>query len=287
MLQASSTTRLILGIAFSMLLCFCFQALFVYGLDWKTGKGESNYFSTLSRFQAAAEGPAKIAFAGSSITGRLPGREIGNVDIANLGSDGGPALDGLKLLSTGRVALPQWVVIETNTLYGGIGFQESLVLRNTQGQWFMVGSRITLLSASARPSAMLYQKLLRRPKVLTSDSFSIRATKLSLNDKIVFTKAEQERYEEYEKSVNMLLEKGVKVILMQFPAGRMRDKEKKLVDYTVSKLTETGKASYVNMEVQIPREKLAFTDGVHLNPESAAKVLSSVASYIRKVESGR
>lgn len=226
MLQASSTTRLILGIAFSMLLCFCFQALFVYGLDWKTGKGESNYFSTLSRFQAAAEGPAKIAFAGSSITGRLPGREIGNVDIANLGSDGGPALDGLKLLSTGRVALPQWVVIETNTLYGGIGFQRELgIAKYTRS---MVHGWITdyIIECICKTKCDVISKLLRRPKVLTSDSFSIRATKLSLNDKIVFTKAEQERYEEYEKSVNMLLEKGVKVILMQFPAGRMRDKEK-------------------------------------------------------------
>lgn len=276
-----SVARFIVGLACTLALCFGIQAYAYYKLDWKTGKGESNYFSTLSRFQAAAQAPAEIAFAGSSITGRLPGREVGNVKIANLGSDGGPALDGLRMLSSGRVALPKWVVIESNTLYGGIDFGDSLALQNSQGLWFKAGSRFPLLGASARPSAMIYHKLLRRPKVLSSAPVSLQSSRVTTIGEITLTKKEQYRLEQYEQSVKLLLKNNVRIVMVIFPAGKMREREKKLVMHTVAKLTQSNEVKYVNLEEQIPRENLEFTDGVHLNPESAAKVLSSLIEYIK------
>ena len=275
----SASSRFFLGVAMSLFLCFGMQSVLFYGWDWKTGKGESNYFSTLSRFQAAAHPAAEMAFAGSSITGRLPGREVGNHHVANLGSDGGPALDGLRMLVSGKIALPEWLVIETNTLYGGVGFGESLIARNGQGPWFTIGSRMPLLGASARPSAMLYAKLLRRPSVLSGMAMPLIES--SPDDTTIddMNDLEKQRFQAYLSAISDLRAKGVKLILVQIPAGEMKDRERRLVAWSVSQIQKQHPIPFVDAERQIPRDQLHFTDGVHMDPESAAKVLASIAEF--------
>lgn len=279
MRQVSITNRLFLGVGFTLIVCFSLQALVVYGFGWKTGKGESNYFSTLGRFQAAAYPAAEIAFAGSSITGRLPGRETGNQRIANLGSDGGPALDGIRLLVAGKIALPEWLVIETNTMYGGVGFGESLISRNGQGPWFLIGSRFPLLGASARPSAMFYARLLRRSPVLKGESVPL-VTSLQGDTSIKdVTDLEKLRLQEYLTAIADLRSKGVYIVLVKVPAGEMKDRDRRLVAWSISQIQQDQTIRYLDVDAQIPREQLVFTDGVHMAPESAAKVLASIVNF--------
>jgi hypothetical protein len=276
---ATSAIRFLLGVAVALLLCFGLQAVCYYGLGWKTGKGESNYFSTMSRFQAAAHPAADIAFAGSSITGRLPGREVGNEKIANLGSDGGPALDGMRMLVAGKIALPRWLVMETNTMYGGVGFGESLISRNGQGPWFLIGSRCPLLGASARPSAMLYSQLLRRPAVLLAEPVSLVTNvpeNANVND---MTDLEKLRLQQYLTAIADLRSKGVQIILVKIPAGAMNDRERHLVSCSIAQIQKDRTIFYLDVDAQIPRDKLVFTDGVHMAPESAAKVLTSIVNF--------
>lgn len=287
MKQVSSVNRLILGISYALLLCFGLQALVIYGLGWKAGKGESNYFSTLSRFQAAAGSPAKIALTGSSITGRLPGREIGNMDIANLGSDGGPALDGIRMLVTGHIPLPQWLVVETNTLYGGVGYEQSLMARNAESPWFMIGARMPLLGASARPTSILYNALLRRPKILCGEPFEMDApvsTTAEETTSIQLTAGENERLDAYLEGLRLLHASGVKILLIRYPAGDIAERDVLLEEKTIATLSKTVKLHYVNMQNSIPRSQLEFTDAVHLERKSAARLLETLRWYCKSLE---
>jgi hypothetical protein len=261
--------------------------LFYFGLDAGTGKGESNYFSTLSRFQAAAAPAAEIAFAGSSITGRIPGREAGNQNIANLGSDGGPALDGIRMLVQGRIARPQWLVIEANTLYGGVGFGDSLITRNAQGPWFDVGASMPLLGASARPSAMMYAFLLQRAKVKSGEAFTVKSQAVaSIDLKIIekFSFEEIKRFSAYRDSLILLRQQGVKLLFVNYPAGTMKEKEKTLMNRTVALLSNQLAIPYLDLAEQIPREELQFTDSVHLGPHSAARVMSTIEAFCAEYE---
>ena len=262
--------------------CFCIQAYFFYIRDAGTGKTESNYFSTFSRFQAGAKPAAEIALAGSSITGRLPGREIGNQDIANLGSDGGSAMDGLRLITEGRIDPPSWLVIEVNTLYRAVCVGETLIYQGAQSPWFGVGAKQPLLGASARPTGMLYAAILRRPKVLVADGFKVTANDIVLPvdsslDK--FTEGEKNTFDSYLSQLQRLQNQGVKIIIANYPAGEMTEREEFLMNTTLAELGKSIKFSYLDLRNQIPRQDLQFTDPIHLAPESAARVLQTIRNF--------
>jgi hypothetical protein len=274
--------KLLLGIFLSLCVCFSVQAYLYFAHDAGTGKSESNYFSTMSRFQAGATPSAEIALAGSSITGSLPGRESGNPKIANLGSDGGPALDGMRLIAMEQIDKPQWLVIEANTLYGGVGFGDTLIVKGAQGPWFDVGARLPLLGASARPSAMLYARLLRRPKVLTGEAFAVTPNQIEPveGDPLVdFTKGEKKRFHDYVATLEQLQQRGVTILIVTYPAGVMTQRETFLMNTTIAEFTKRFPLLYLDLGKQIPREKLEFTDSVHLEPESAARVLQTIREF--------
>jgi len=281
----SSLSRFLLGLFLSLAVCFGVQAYCYYALESVTGKSESNYYSTLSRFQAAATPPAEIAFAGSSIAGRIPGREVGNDHIANLGSDGGPALDGMRLIAMGQIDTPQWLVIEANTLYVGAGYGDSLIIKGAQGSWFDVGARLPLLGASARPSGMLYAKLLRRPKVLKGEAFTVTRNQVdpTVSDPWKdFTEVEKKRFDDYVATIEKLQQRGVKILITNYPAGLRPERDQFLMRTTIAELTKRFPVTYLDLEKQIPREELEFTDSVHLSPESAARVLKTIRDFCQR-----
>jgi hypothetical protein len=237
----------------------------------------------MSRFQAAASPAAEIAFAGSSITGRLPGRESGNQEIANLGSDGGPALDGMRLIALGQIDAPQWLVIETNTMYGGVGFGDALIVKGAQGPWFDVGANLPLLGASARPSAMMYAQLLRRPKIAEGKTYAVELDKIDYQDGDPlneFTESEKKRFDDYVAILQQLQQLGVKILMVTYPAGDMKEREVFMMQATVSEIAKRFPIKYLNLERQIPRKELEFTDSVHLSPLSAANTLATIYAVI-------
>jgi hypothetical protein len=285
MSKARSSIKLfLLGLLLALCVCFGVQALFYFGFDSGTGKTESNYFSTMSRFQSASTSAAEIAFAGSSITGRLPGREAGNERIANLGSDGGNALDGMRSLAQGKIPTPQWLVIELNTLVGEVGIGDSLVSRGVQGPWFEVSARMPLLGASSRPSSMLYAQLLNRQKVLTGEPLEVTIDDLTAVDGKTeedFSERERRRIKDIVDAIEHLQQQGVKILLVNYPEEVVRDSNKIHKEATLGVLRKRLNVIYLDLGKQIPRNALQFTDSVHLGPESAARVLATITKTIR------
>lgn len=263
----------------SVACCFLFQACVFYLFEGSSGKGESNYFSTLSRFQSSAYPAAKIALAGSSITGRLPGREMGNSDIANLGSDGSTALDGIVLLIEGKIEKPQWLVVEINTMYGGMDMESSTIVRGARGWWFDIGARYPLLGSSARPTAMLYSALLNRQKVRTAPPFHVSATTISSSQSLDLDKLSEQqrrRFSIYEKHLMALHGNGVQILLVNYPPGFYRQNDRELVERSIAELSQRIPILYADFSSQIPRESINFTDDIHMGSFSAAQVLSSI-----------
>lgn len=268
--------------------CFALQAFAYFVLHGGAGKTESNYFSTLGRFQGSCAPGAEIACSGSSISGRLPGRESGNRSVANLGSDGGSPYDGLKLIAEGVVSPPKWLVLETNTLFNGIGYPEVPAVKSARGFWFAFGGRLPLLGAAARPSGMLYARLLRRNWNGDTEPFELKVRPQLVQSrdpvKFDFTSEEMERVKSLEAALSTVRNSGVRILLARYPAGEMKPREIERMNATIALLSAAVDAPYLDLEAAIPRESLVFTDPVHLGPASAARVLETLRAACRSLE---
>jgi hypothetical protein len=287
MKKSLNLIKFIFGIIFVMALCFFVQSYLFFNCNAAAGKGESNYFSTLSRMQFSAVEPAQITLVGSSITGRLPGREAGNVDIANLGSDGGSSLDGLRLISMQKIPTTKWVVIEANTLFVGVGYKDPPIIKGAQGFWFETGVCLPLLGASARPSSMLYARLQGRKKLINGDSFLVTPSNISLLEDDFsknFTKDEKKRFLDYVEIIDKLIKLDVKVIIAHYPSASRSERESYLIRKTVDKLTKRFHVIYVDLEKQIPGASLKFSDSVHLSSESAARILNTIKVFCQNTK---
>jgi hypothetical protein len=66
---------------------------------------------------------------------------------------------------------------------------------------------------------------------------------------------------------------------VKIPAGEMKERERRLMARSISQIQQEHSIRYLDVDAQIPRDQLVFTDGVHMAPESAAKVLSSIVHF--------
>lgn len=280
--NSTSAARFLGRILVMLGLLFSLQGLVYYGLNGRSSKSESNYFSSLSRFQAAASHHPEFVLVGSSITGRLPGAEVGREGVANLGSDGGSAFDGMSLLANGIVERPRWLVVETNTLFGGLGQRQSLIVRGAGGHWFGIGARLPLLGASARPSGMLYSRLLRRSVVLDGEPFEVTLSTVPHCDH-VFSPAENERLDAYARILEDLRRRGVGIVLVRYPSGFVDPAENARLEAAVSNLSTRVPFHFLDLSGQVPRDQLEFTDSVHLAPASAARIMDTIAAACRRI----
>lgn len=151
-----------LTLTLTLAACFGLQSLALRASGGRTTKSESNYFSSVGRIQAAASQEAEILLLGSSITGRLPDRANGFMGLANMGCDGGSAVDALRAMDEGLLPVAPVLVVETNTLHLALRGGPSEVGRAMRSPWFQVGTRAPLLSAYGRPAAFAYSALLAR-----------------------------------------------------------------------------------------------------------------------------
>ncbi len=140
--------------------CFGVQLLALRASGGRTTKSESNYFSSIGRIQAGTRGTPEVMIVGSSITGRLPDRAQGVSGVANMGCDGGSAVDALRAMDAGILPTAKWIVIEANTLQVALDEQPTEIGRAMQRPWFRAGMAVPALGAYARPAAFFYSKLL-------------------------------------------------------------------------------------------------------------------------------
>lgn len=141
---------------------FALQSFALHLSGGRTTKSESNFFSSLGRIQAGAQGKPEVMVLGSSITGRLPDRAQGYVGWANMGCDGGSAVDALRAMNEEILPIAPNLIIEANTLQLALDGKPTEIGQAMRRPWFKVGLSIPNLSAYARPAAFFYSKLLTR-----------------------------------------------------------------------------------------------------------------------------
>ncbi len=280
--------RFLTGALVSFAGCVGLQATAFFLLHFGSGKSESNYFSTISRFQGAVAPGAEIAVVGSSISGRLPGRESGNKEVANLGSDGGSPLDGLSLLNEGLAGKPRWLVLEINTVFSSVGFAETPAVAGSRGPWFKIGGALPLLGASARPTGMLYGRLLGRKWEGVPAPFHLQHVPSPIPGPPLrgdtLTALEKDRIRRLGEGLIRAKNSGTRILLVRYPAGPMWQTQVNQINTTVSLLHHQTGAFYLDLNSEIPRSEMVFTDNVHLGPESAARILATIRDACRQLE---
>lgn len=262
--------------------CFGTQTLALHSVGGKTNKSESNFFSSVARIQTGVRNQPEIMLLGSSMTGRLPDRTIGFDGVTNLGCDGGSAVDTLRAMDQGVLPIAPVMIIEANTLYRALDGQTSEISKAIRSPWFKMGTHVPQLGATARPAAFAYSKLLAA-KIGPIEGAEGPLLPIS-NVPVIQTSASELPVEadalvrEIESIVNRLQTRGVQLILVMIPPAAEADSLETRIPTEVS---YRAQIPLLDLTASLPRDAVRLTDGVHMDPPSAAAALRSILSALR------
>lgn len=264
-------------------LCLCFgaQALGLLMVGGRTVKSESNFFSSVGRIQASAKDSPEIMLLGSSITGRLPDRAHGFAGVANLGCDGGSAVDTLRAIHKGRLPRAPIIFVEANALHIALR-GEGEVAAAMRRPWFHVGMRVPLLSSYARPSAFAYSILLASRTgnygTVHGEGFpqgGQPGTNDLAWDEMEVTDPERELADEMSRIISDLRKAGSRIIVVWLPPGR---EDGQLPSNWIRKMVSESGAEWWDLGHRIDPSEYRLTDGVHMDAESATKTIRTLLS---------
>lgn len=259
--------------------CFAAQSFALRSVGGRTAKSESNFFSSLGRIQAGAQGKAEVMVLGSSITGRLPDRAQGYAAWANMGCDGGSAVDVLRAMDQGILPNAPWLVIEANTLQLALSERPTEIGVAMRQPWFRVGMAMPSLSAYARPSAFFYSKLMER----RTGGFGTRTVEdLGVTSQPELVKPQPERtltarqldvITEVRGILSRLKAKDSKAVIVWLPPAR--GDHSPPVPWILEMARQCG-VSYWDLGQQAAPGTVTLTDGVHMAAPSAARTMMSL-----------
>jgi hypothetical protein len=269
----------------TLVACFGVQALALRAVGGRTTKSESNYFSSLGRIQAGTTDKAEIMLLGSSITGRLPDRANGFDGMANMGCDGGSAVDALRAMDRGLLPTAPVLVIETNTLHQALNPMPSEVGLAMEKPWFQAGMRLPAISSYARPAGFFYSALLARKIGDFGDSVNgpdlelqSRPKPVELpygNDKI---QAEHALADEIVILLKNLRARDCRTILVWLPPGR---KPGSPVPEWIARIVSESGSEWWDLGTEADPKLIELTDGVHMAAHSAARTVRSLKKAIQ------
>jgi hypothetical protein len=276
--------RYVLTLALALAACFSVQTLALRASGGRTVKSESNYFSSLGRIQAGARGTPELMFLGSSITGRLPDRAQGFAGTANMGCDGGSAMDALRAMDKGILPRAPRLVIEANTLQLAQAKQPTEISRAMEGPWFQVGLHVPQLSAYARPAAFFYSKLLARKiggfsaagssgDLGTSSRPSVPAPIAGAE----LTPRQDELIEEIAGILGRLRESGTDATIVWLPPGR---RDGSTPPAWILEMARRSEIPYWDLGQEVAPGTVTLTDGVHMAAPSAARTTASLTQEL-------
>lgn len=240
---------------------------------------ETNYHANRLRLEAwfLDRMPSNV-LAGSSISGRLlPGYFAGTTlaGIANLGLDGsGPltALDCILLRATNGGGTPRRVFLEIHRLDRTNDANDRLLLAAAQDAGMKLAGALPATRAAARPSTLAYAWLKERKPggaggepAPGGDLRTFAGNEAWLGG--------------LESRVRSLRQLGVEVILLRLPVGRENP-----VDPAAPNFADAVAAHLGLPLVDLGRtaagqgHKPAYTDGLHLSPESARWAAQALAA---------
>jgi hypothetical protein len=264
--------------------CVGLQMAALRSVGGRTAKSESNFFSSVARIQSGTRGTPEVMFLGSSITGRLPDRTQGFEGVANLGCDGGSAADALRAMDRGLLPAAPLLMIEGNTIFLGIGGKETEIAQAMKSPWFAFGQRFEPFSATARPAAFTYSKLLAG-KIGTAGSPdgvpeppATRPYVPEENAVQTANEGEQTLVEELAAIIGRLQKRGSKCWMLILPpriepGGNQHN--------LVVAIAARARIPFWDLGSGIPQERIALTDGIHMAPESAALTVREVMRELK------
>ena len=272
--------RYALTLALTLAACFTAQTLALRAVGGRTTKSESNYFSSLGRIQAGAMGAPEMMFLGSSITGRLPDRAQGFAGTANMGCDGGSAVDALRAMDRNLLPMAPVLVIEGNTLLRALDPKPSEVGLAMEKPWFQAGLRVPAISAYARPSAFFYSILLARKIGGFGPSGGGAGLKVDSRPQVLTVPpagelgtAERVLIDELVPLVKRLRERGCRPVFVWLPSGR--EKGSAPPPWLAELVFETG-SEWWDLGTEADPALVELTDGVHMAAPSATRTVTSL-----------
>ena len=212
---------------------------------------------------------------GSSITGRLPDRANGFEGVANMGCDGGSAVDALRAMDRGLLPTAPVLVIETNTLHQAMNPRPSEVGIAMRQPWFQAGMRLPSISSYARPAGFLYSALLARKIGGFGDPVKgpdlelasrPQATAPAYDDARITT--ERELADEVVSLLKRLRERGCRTILVWLPPGREQGSQPPA---WIAKIVNDSGSEWWDLGTDADPQLIELTDGVHMAADSAAR----------------
>jgi hypothetical protein len=268
----------LLGIFFSYAVLLFAQHMVRNVVGFSLPKGESNYFSTLNRIQCASRNPNEIVLLGSSITGRLPGRHTGEEQVGNLGVDGGSTVEGLIIYKSSSTQCNKLILCETNTILSYQPDAKSILNEAVSGVWFKLGNNIQHLEIGSRPSYMCYGiflKLWRNEAKTLNELPPLKegSRVLSVDAAYKFAVKDQKIIDEAILKIKELKRADRKILLVRYPASIVDQETYERVQSATAVISYATGIPYLDLEAQIPRQELDFTDSVHLSDDSASKIL--------------
>lgn len=279
-MNVASHVKYLLIVVTSLVCLFLFQAFALKAVGGRTTKSESNFFSSVGRIQAGTVGAPKVMLLGSSITGRLPDRANGFKGFANMGCDGGSAVDVLRAMDSGILPIAPILVIEANTLplaLRPIPSEVGVAMRST---WFKVGMRYPALSAYARPAAFAYTILLSKKIGDYGDPHSEESLQLTsmpheLSDvpKGRIAAAEEALINELLPLLNRLKSRGSEVVFVWLPPARQGNSSPPL---WIRSLISASGSLWWDLGNEASPGLVTLTDGVHMSAPSAGRTVISL-----------
>lgn len=274
----------ILPFALTLAVCFGLQSLALRAVGGRTAKSESNFFSSIGRIQAGAFFNADAMVLGSSITGRLPDRAQGFTGWANMGCDGGCAVDALRAMDAGILPNAAILVLEANTLHMALNREQTEIGAAMRRPWFRIGLQVPNLAAYARPSAFFYSKLLEK-RIGGFESGSgedLKATGAPILIRSIHISAmsssEKLLVDEIVAILDQLERRGSKSFVVWLPPARS---DASSPPSWILELARRSEAPYWDLGQQAAEGTVVLTDGVHMAAPSAMRTMSSLANEIR------
>lgn len=275
--------RYTLTFAIALALCFAAQHLALRASGGRFTKSESNFFSSVGRIQAGTLGTPEVMMLGSSITGRLPDRANGFEGFANMGCDGGSAVDALRAMDLGILPATPLIVVEANTLERELNGQSSEVAAAMEGGWFWVGKKVPAFSAYARPAAFFYSILLARRTGDFGDPASGEDLKVSSlpmplerNPAAHLTSKEAALKDELVAITRRLKERGSRVVFAWLPPARGEGK----IPEWIHALIVDSDSLWWDLGNEADPSLVTLTDSVHMAAPSAARTVISLREGI-------
>lgn len=272
--------RYTLALALTFALCFTAQSLALRAVGGRTTKSESNFFSSLGRIQAGAMGKPQAMVLGSSITGRLPDRAQGFEGWANMGCDGGSAVDVLRAMDEGILPAAPLLVIEANTLQLALAEKPAEIAAAMRGIWFKTGLKLPAFSAYARPAAFFYSKLLARRiggfDIAADEDLGVRSRPLEVNEsvQVQLSVREQQLIDEMAGILARLRGKGSHAVIVWLPPARADGSPP---PPWLLEMARRCDAPYWDLGQEAAPGTVELTDGVHMAAPSAARTMRSMA----------